>query len=139
LKIRSWGHPTSGGESYNYNLHLYRDQIDPEAEFIYPTKPGRIPSENIQLEVTAQDAGSGVSHVEFLWHNNDWVNADWILLGTDWDGDDGWSFDFDGSSVPDPTGIAFYARAFDWAGNWIGIGVWDITRPNIYFPIIQKP
>ena len=30
-------------------------------------------------------------------------------------------------SLPDQTGAALYAWAFDWAGNWVGFAVWDLT------------
>jgi len=78
------------------------------------------------VNVSASDNESGVNRVEFLWHDADWENPDWVWLGADQDGRDGWSWDFDTSSLAEQQGSAFYIWAFDWAGNWTGAAVWNL-------------
>jgi hypothetical protein len=135
LKARLWSHPSSGGEDYTYNLHLSRDVQKPSADFSYPTSGDFIPdSSSVTLEVSASDTGSGISHVEFLYHSNDWASTDWQTLGTDKHSQDGWKWEFDPGLALEGTDYAFYANVYDWAGNWIGTGAWKIgldrTPPN---------
>lgn len=135
LKVRSWDHTTSGGQDYNYRLRLVKDNDTPDGRFLYPLDGIIIPSTPIALTVSASDITSGISRVQFLWHPSDWKNSDWIILGDDWDGADGWTFSFNVSDVTVPHDIAFYARIYDWAGNWIGTGVWNINTPKLYLPL----
>jgi hypothetical protein len=68
------------------------------------------------------------------------VNSDWIYLGEDWDGVDGWnSPEFDVGSVSDSRSIGFFARIFDWAGNSTDIGFWNRKPAVINLPVIIKP
>ncbi len=127
IKVIPWAYPSAGGENYPYIILLSKDDNPPSASFIYPSSNGSIPGKVINLEVSASDDLAGVSHIEFLWHSGDWLNDDWIVLGTDWDGRDGWSYPFDSGSLNEQTAMAFYARVVDWAGNWTGIGTWNIT------------
>jgi hypothetical protein len=78
------------------------------------------------INVSATDTESGVNRVEFLWHDADWSNPDWDWLGADSYGGDGWSWNFDTSAEIEQRGGAFYIWAFDWTGNWIGAGVWNL-------------
>ena len=137
LMVRSWYHPTAGGQDQTYTLRLVQDRQDPTAHFTYPYDGGEISAELVQLEVSATDDNSGVSYVQFLWHNADWKNSDWILLGEDWNPLDGWAYPFDASELSSDD-IAFYTRVYDWAGNWIGAGAWNIGYPKIYLPVIFK-
>jgi len=138
LKVRSWDNPTSGGASYTYRLHLVKDSQDPAANFIFPQEGQSISPELLMLQVYAVDASSGVSHVFFLGHSSDWQSTDWVVLGEDWDGSDGWNMPFNAKNVADLTGIAFYAIAYDWAGNSIGVGAWNLRSPTIYLPLVIK-
>jgi hypothetical protein len=137
LMLRAWDHPTSGGPNQTYTLHLVKDHQDPAARYIFPHDGGSIPDEPFYLNVEASDIGSGVSHVQFLWHSSDWYTSDWTSLGEDWDSQDGWSYIFDPGGLV-LNDIAFYARVYDWAGNWIGTGAWYIGHTKIYFPMIIK-
>ena len=107
---------------------------------MYPLSSSILPKAPITLTVSAQDALSGVSHVEFLWHSADWGSSDWVKLGEDWDGQDGWSYAFDASNLSDQVNIAFYARIFDWAGNWTAVGAWNLNKITYitYMPTIHK-
>jgi len=137
LMVRSWYHPTAGGLDNTYTLSLVKDDLDPTAQFAYPTDRGSIANNPVDLLVSASDTGSGVSYVQFLWHTSDWQGSDWILLGEDWTPQDGWSFPFDATNLA-ANDIAFYARVYDWAGNWIGTGAWFIGPPVVYLPLIIK-
>lgn len=140
LKIRSWDHPTSGGTGFPYTIHLYRDNQKPNATFLYPPLNIKLPLEPIILRVNAEDTGSGVSRVQFFWHSSDWMNSNWTYMGEDWDGSDGWnSPEFDVGRVGDASAIGFFARIFDWAGNWTDIGFWNSRPPVINLPIIIRP
>lgn len=138
VKVRAWNHPSVGGSDYLYNLTLIQDDVDPSAAFIYPTSNNFLPDAPITLTITANDATSGISHVELLWHSGDWLSSDWELIGDDWNAQDGWSYPFDMTTISNQTGIAFYARAFDWAGNWIGTGIWNLSKTSVfvYLPLI---
>jgi hypothetical protein len=138
LKLRAWDHPTAGGLNYAYALSLVRDDQDPTASFVYPQNEGSILPGQLSLQVAGQDAQSGVSHVRFYWHSADWQSGVWNLLGEDWNGADGWTFAFDTHTTPDLFGIAFYAIAYDWAGNWTGVGVWNLSPPSVFLPLVRK-
>jgi hypothetical protein len=138
LKVRSWDNPSSGGNSYTYQLHLVNDSQDPAAAFVFPQEGESISPELIMLRVSAVDSLSGVSHVLFLGHSADWQSSDWVIIGEDWNGNDGWNMPFNAKNVADLTGIAFYAIAYDWAGNSIGVGAWNLRGPTIYLPLVIK-
>ncbi len=139
LRLRAWDHPSSGGETHFYTLRFYRDNNDPAALFLYPQDGGSVALGNINLLVSAADSESGVSHVRFLQHSANWQNDDWVYLGEDWDGTDGWNWRIDLSRYPNAAGMAFYAMVFDWAGNWFGTGAWNLSPGMIFMPIIIKP
>jgi hypothetical protein len=138
LKVRSWDHPTAGNSDHTYTLHLMEDVQDPTGIFVYPTAGTFLPSRIITLELNADDGLSGVSHVWFFWHSNDWLDSNWIFVGEDWNGQDGWNHAFDASTISGLSGIAFYAEIYDWAGNWAGAGVWNINSANLFLPLLQK-
>jgi hypothetical protein len=138
LKVRSWDHPTSGSSDHTYSLFLMEDVQNPAGIFSYPVEGTFLPSSIVSLRVNANDGLSGVSHVQFFWHSNDWISSDWIFLGDDWDGQDGWNCPFDASKVSKLTGIAFYANVYDWAGNRVGTAVWNINTSKLFLPVIHK-
>lgn len=127
VKARLWAFPTTGGEDFTYQITLTKDNRKPTASFVNPTSNSYLPnSPSLGLDLDASDPGSGISRVEFLWHSGDWAASKWESLGIDQDGDDGWSFEFDLSGLPDQKDIAFFANVYDWAGNWRGAGVFDL-------------
>ncbi len=126
LKVRAWSHPSIGAEDYQYHINLMKDNTPPVASFMYPQDDSFFSSKIIAVSVSASDNKSGISHVEFLWHSSYWENDDWKSIGEDWDGEDGWSVDFDTSSLVEQTNMAFYSNVYDWAGNWFGTGSWQI-------------
>ncbi len=128
IKVQAWDHPTVGGNDYIYSLNLYgNDTFDPFATITSPPGNTFLPYGTVTLQVSASDEQTGISHVEFLWHSGDWQNGNWVTLGEDWDAQDGWSYNFDASQLAEQTGIAFLARASDWAGNRTDTAIWNMA------------
>ena len=138
IRVQAWDNPTSGDKDHQYTLHLVKDDQPPLAMFINPVTGGPLAAGPVQLQVGAIDIQSGISHVQFYWHAPDWQNGAWIFLGEDWNGLDGWTQLFNAAQVPDITGAAFYAIAYDWGGNPAPAGAWLVRQPRTYFPIIRK-
>lgn len=137
IKIQAWDHPNAGNNDLVYNLLLSKDQSDPTASFIYPTDGSVISSDKTMLTVAARDLDSGVALTRFYWHSNDWQNSDWSFLGEDWNPSDGWNFEYSPPLSTDRNGTAVYAVVFDWAGNWVGTGSWNLHQPMLYLPLIK--
>jgi hypothetical protein len=127
LKARLWAHPTYGDRDYTYRLKLIRDNSKPNAAFADYQSGSFLPgSEPFTLSIDADDVDSGIAHIQFLFHSNDWQSG-WQDIGSDWDGSDGWSVEFDPSSLGEQNNLAFFANVYDWAGNWSGIAAWDLA------------
>ncbi len=133
IKLRAWNHPSAGGETYDYTLNLVSGSTPPSAAITNPTGGTFLPDGVTAITVGApaapQTSGlpSGTSHVDFFWHSGDWLNGTWVYLGSDWVGGDGWSYNFDASVIADQRDIAFYTRAYDWAGSSTGSAIWDLA------------
>ncbi len=138
VQVRAWDHPNAGDNVETYKISLNKDNLDPDASFLNPVDGSTIKPGIIPLEVAARDTKSGVAVARFYWHPGDWETSNWIYLGEDWEGGDGWKFDFDLSSITLEDGIAFYSAVFDWGGNWVGTGAWNLHQPMLYLPIIRK-
>lgn len=143
LLLRAWDNPRSGGAEFVYNLRLYTDDQEPEASMVFPKDGFALPQTPFSVSVQADDgSGSGIDHVLFWWHSGDWLNDDWLSLGEDLDGSDGWSALFDPSGLGFQTGMAVYAQVFDRAGNWTPAAAWNVSLPKsvVYFPLVRvKP
>jgi murein DD-endopeptidase MepM/ murein hydrolase activator NlpD len=127
VRLKAWNHPSGGGVDYTYLLSLEgNDPAPPDATLIAPTSGVFLPNGVQTISISASDAGSGVSHVEFYWHSGDWQYGEWTLLGADWDGSDGWSYPFDTTSLPDQRDIGIFVRVYDWAGNARGAAAWNL-------------
>ena len=142
LKVKAWNHPSVGGSDYFYTLHLFTDDANPSsAEITSPTTDSLLDPVTVTVTVSTTDEESGVNRVEFLWHDADWENSDWVWLGADQDGRDGWSWDFDTSGLAEQRGGAFYIWAFDWVGHWTGAGAWNLgldrTPPTVAASVSQ--
>ncbi len=126
IKVRAWRHPSIGGSNQIYRLTLSKDHTNPTASMTAPASNGYLASSSNPITVTANDASSGVSRVEFLWHAGE-AGSEWVWLGADEDGRNGWSWQWNTQTIVEQSGITVYAWAFDWAGNWIGTGAWNLT------------
>jgi len=128
LKVKAWNHPGAGGTDYNYVISVIKqtDLGKPSTTLTLPANNGGIPGQPFFLTAEATD-NNGVKSVEFWWHNPDWLNGVWNLIGTDMDGSDGWGQHFDPNSLADGQYYAFYARARDWAEN-VGVSAsWNVA------------
>lgn len=127
VKARLWSHPSHGGEDFDYQITLTKDNTPPQGSFIQPQSNTFIKDDpNFAISVNASDGESGINQVEFMYHSGDWLNSDWEIIGVDQDGTDGWSITLDSGDYPEQIGAAFFVNIYDWAGNWIGLGEWDI-------------
>jgi hypothetical protein len=132
LKVREFSHPYEGGADYFYSIRLIRDHADPRlAEFIAPRSGDWLDSDRVTIAASASDDQSGVERVEFLWHDSNWGASEWVWLGADRDGSDGWNWEFPTNYLPDQVGSAFYLWAFDWANNWTGAAAWGLGIDRI--------
>ncbi len=134
LKVKSWNHPTTGGVNDTYTIRIIQDNEKPNVSFIVPHTNQQISTGPITLTVDASDTISGISHVSFFWHPADWKDLDWVSIGDDWDGSDGWNMYLDIPVSEDPSQIAFFARAYDQAGNVSGTAYWNNQGTTIYLP-----
>lgn len=125
IKLRAWNNPGVGGSQYFYNLHFYIDNADPVLSFNNPANAnGFLGSQDVALTAFASDSQSGISQVDFYIHENDWINLNWELLGSDTNGADGWSAPL---NRPDQSGIALYVKAIDRSRNVAGQGYWNLS------------
>lgn len=139
LKLKAWDHPT-GSAAHSYDLRLTNDKQAPSLAFTYP-KQGDTITQTITFSAGASDAGTGVTSVAFYIHDNDWTDPNWVLVGFDQDGSDGWSVSPDLSWMTDQSNAAVLAIAPDKAGNikaaWeTGIKVDQFLE--IYLPLVYK-
>jgi hypothetical protein len=125
LKLRAWNNPRVGGSQYFYSLGLYIDNADPTMVFNNPANVfGFLNIPDDTLAATVMDSQSGVSQVDFYFHDDNWIEHPWELLGSDTNGADGWSAPLD---RPDQTGIALFAKAIDYSRNIAGRGFWNLS------------
>jgi murein DD-endopeptidase MepM/ murein hydrolase activator NlpD len=135
VKVRAYGHPNVGGSEHFYTVNVYTDEADPlTTDITSPTNDAWLEPTAQTITGTAEDAGSGVQRVEFLWHDADWSNPDWVWLGADTNPTNGWNWIFNTAGESEQRGGAFYIWSFDWVGNWQGAAVWNLgidrTQPT---------
>lgn len=127
VKVRDYWHPSNGGPDYFYKINIFTDQNIPiSAEITSPISDEWLNTSSQIITAIADDLESGISRVEFFFHSADWENEDWIWLGSDLSGIDGWSLVFDTSSLTEQQGAAFYIWAFDFTGNSLGAASWNL-------------
>lgn len=126
LKLKAWKHPLVGGDSYFYTIRLYEDHTKPNATITWPSSNSYLPDTDMTVIANVNEVNTGVNRVEFYWHSIDWLSGSWEKLGTDWDGADGWSIQFNPTGQPEGNNAAFFIQVFDMAGNRTGIGAWNL-------------
>lgn len=119
LKVKAWDHPQAGGSDQFYTLRLLSDNAPPVASIASPSNPW-VSGSIFNVSASALDTGSGVTRVDFYWHNPDWINGSWELIGTDAEGSDGWSMTYDLSAKGNITNSGIYIEARDAADNTRG-------------------
>jgi hypothetical protein len=126
LKLKAWKHPLLGGDSYTYSIRLYKDNVTPGAEITWPPTDSYLPDTDMTLTANVNDVDNGVDRVEFYWHSTDWITGIWQKLGTDYDGSNGWSTQFNPAGQAEGKDAAVFVQVLDKAGNWIGKAAWDL-------------
>ena len=126
LKLKAWKHPLVGGDNYFYTIRLYEDHIKPDVTITWPSPNIYLPDTNMILTADVNEINNGVDRVEFYWHSTDWLSGLWEKLGTDWDGSDGWSMAFNPVGEPEGNDAAIFVQVYDKAGNWAGVGAWNL-------------
>ena len=127
LKLKAWKHPLVGGDSYFYTIRLYEDHTKPNATITWPSSNSFLPDTNMTITANIDDVNNGVNRVEFYWHSTNWISGLWEKLGTDWDGTDGWRMEFNPAGQPEGNDAAFFIQVYDMAGNWTGMGAWNLV------------
>lgn len=145
--VKAWDYPRAGGDSYFYTLRVKRsgDFTPPQASFSWPAMD-LIPQKPFFVQVEASDIGvgtqSGVIKVDFYWRNAN-INSNWVLLGSDTNGSDGWSALFDVAKYEPVLNGWLYAQAFDGAGNQHGVlrivKGYDLSVPSTTLAPINSP
>lgn len=136
LKVKAWNHPSGGGEDHPYALYVYKDALPPNIKVIYPDSMW--PSDKpFSFTVEGSDANSRVMQMDFYWHPSDWQGGTWELIGSDYNGTDGWSMAVNPAELGDLKNSALYVEARDAAGNVSGdiriAANIDSTPPAINF------
>ena len=126
LKLKAWKHPLVGGDSYFYTIRLYEDHVRPNATITWPSSNTYLPDAKMTVSANINDVNNGVNRVEFYWHPTNWISGVWEKLGTDWDGSIGWSMEFTSTNQIEGNNAAFFIQAYDMAGNWTGVGAWNL-------------
>jgi hypothetical protein len=115
-----------GDSTYDYQIRLFSDEDDPSASIQYPVSGQFLPDSPFNIQVAVSDLTDQINRVEFYWHSANWLVAPWTLIGTDWDGSDGWNMIFDPSLEPEGIGAAIFVIAYDRAGNLTGAVSWNL-------------
>ncbi|GAB4496615.1 MAG: hypothetical protein OHK0052_06830 [Anaerolineales bacterium] len=127
-RLKAFEHPGVGGAAFTYTLRLLEDSTPPLLT-LNPVMAGvTISASQTTLTAQASDAGSGVQKVVFWWHAPNWAAGNWQVVAEDVNGADGWQAVFDPLAwgLSSQEGVAFFAQAFDWAGNTAVAVQWDV-------------
>ena len=119
LKVKAWNHPGVGGTNYPYSLHIFEDTTPP---VIGITSPGSVwPTNTVfPINVDGSDGSTRIMQMDFFWHPADWQGGTWLLIGTDFNGADGWTMQVDPTKLGVLKNSALYVEAKDAAGNISG-------------------
>ncbi|MBG0770458.1 MAG: hypothetical protein H0S82_02055, partial [Anaerolineaceae bacterium] len=74
-------------------------------------------SSEVSATVTKGSTNSNIASVSFWFHGTNWNGDDWVLLGTDTNGADGWQAPFEAGSLGESTAYTILAIASDALGN----------------------
>lgn len=149
LALRAWDY--EGNPSVPLSVKsLVKDAIceegaeDPEIVLVHPDSGGALPRNGmVTAETQDIDPENVVFMVEFWFHSDDWENGDWVLLGEDLDGEDGWSAPITTTQLQEGNNYAVLAMARDLAEN-VAVtvnfqAVVDLTRPWININPLPHP
>ncbi len=97
----------------------------------------------VSAEVARGSTGSNITSVEFWFHPRNWTTGQWVNLGRDTNGSDGWQALINTAGLPEASDYTIVAVATDAAGNR-GVDVSfqaivDRTPPWINFEVVRSP
>ncbi len=97
----------------------------------------------VGAEVTKGSSGSNITSVEFWFHPRNWTTGQWVNLGKDTNGSNGWQAPITTAGMPEGNDYTIVAVATDAAGNK-GVDVSfqaivDGTPPWITFDAVRSP
>jgi len=129
IKVKPWNFPGVGGPDFTYTMTLRGDDIPvapKDVRILFPTDSRQAPVVPFRISAAATDFDGGpVANVEFYWHGPDW-SQDWVLVGTDTDGSDGWWVDVDPAAYGGVAGGALYVQGNSRTGGVKGAVLWDL-------------
>lgn len=100
-------------------------------------------SGQVSASVTKGSTNSDIVSVEFWFHGTNWSSDDWVLLGTDTNGADGWKAPFNAGGLAESGEYTIMAVVTDALGNQDADvtfeALLDRTGPWIEFDKIQSP
>ena len=101
------------------------------------------PSGFVSAEVTKGNAGSNIVSVEFWFHGRNWTTSNWVYLGKDTNGSNGWQAPIVTSGMTEANNYTILAVATDTAGrkgvDLIFNAIVDRTPPTLSFTQIPSP
>ncbi|MDD5369398.1 MAG: peptidoglycan DD-metalloendopeptidase family protein, partial [Anaerolineaceae bacterium] len=135
IRVKAWNHPVGGdNQAYHITLSQPVDSTPPAITMQVPNTNGFVPSNPFTLTATASDnAPTGVKGVDFYYHRNDWEGGNWIKLGEgeqDAHEPSVWRLAVNPGALPESSGLAFWARATDWAFNYAGAVFWNAVNDH---------
>ncbi|MBN2148885.1 MAG: peptidoglycan DD-metalloendopeptidase family protein [Anaerolineales bacterium] len=139
IQVRAWKHPQVGDDDQDYTIRLYKDTGKPQAALVYPLTAAYLPDSSFDVTLNVQDDPDGIAQVAFYWHDSNWQDPTWELRGTDYDGEDGWSYSFDLAGEPEGFGNAVYIQVMDKAGRIAGISAWNLVLDKTAPVTILEP
>jgi hypothetical protein len=97
----------------------------------------------VEAEVTIGSSESEITSVEFWFHGRDWSQNNWVYLGKDTDGSNGWQAPISTLGMAEASNYSIVAVATDDEGN-IGVdvnfrAVVDKTPPSLNLDTIRSP
>ena len=97
----------------------------------------------VSAEVARGSTGSNITSVEFWFHPRNWTTGDWVYLGKDTNGSNGWQAPINTAGMTEGNDYTIVAVATDAAGNR-GVDVSfqaivDRTPPWINFDVVRSP
>ena len=138
LKVKEWGYPGTGGSNYSYTVGVYQDTVDPSTHIVFPTSATLI-SDTITLKAQVSDTLSGVDRVEFYFHDYQWPNPAWKMLGYGTLQQGYWILPFDPSTQAVQFNAAFLILAYDRAGNVYADVLWNAKLTDrIFFTYLSS-
>lgn len=137
LRLRPWDHPSAHGPDYRYTIHIEPPKLnllEPQGSG-RPTPPFAVVTDAAGMALNPYSGGDPLK-VNFYWHSGDWENDPWVLLGSDTNGADGWSWTVTPGQVPPDGAVAYYVEAVSRSGRKTGTILKSDTE--IILPLIFR-